>query len=72
MQVFKAPKSLLFFLLIGLISLLSSCSKEHDLVSEFVIAEKIQLQTVTEDTTIEMLPSIESKQIEKGTTNVGK
>jgi len=72
MQVFKAPKTNFLFFLIGIVSLLSSCSKEHDLVSEFVIAEKNQLREVTDDTTIELLPSIKSKQIEKHATNLGK
>jgi len=72
MQVFKAPKTNFLFFLIGMVSLLSSCSKEHDLVSEFVIAEKNQLRKVTDDTTVELLPSNESKQIVKGAPNLGK
>jgi len=72
MQVFKAPKTNFLFFLIGMVSLLSSCSKEHDLVSEFVIAEKNQLRKVTDDTTVELLPSNESKQIVKRSLNLGK
>ncbi len=74
MQVYKSPKTNFLFFLIVMVSFLTSCSKEHDLVSDFVVAERIQLQSVAEETNNALPPSAptESKQVEAHTTNLGK
>ena len=74
MHVYKAPKTNFLFLLLCIVSFLTSCSKEHDLVSDFVIAEKMQLQSVTVETNSKLQPSAstESKKVEERATNLGK
>jgi len=74
MHVYKAPKTNFLFLLLFIVSFLTSCSKEHDLVSDFVIAEKMQLQSVTVETNSKLQPSAstESKKVEERATNLGK
>lgn len=74
MHVYKAPKTNFLVLSLFIVSFLTSCSKEHDLVSDFVIGEKIQLQSVTVETNSELQPAVstESKQVEEHATNLGK
>lgn len=74
MQVFTTPKTILIVFLFLSSGILTSCSKEHDLVSDFVIVEKVEFQKITKETTSKLLlsNSIESKQVEENFTKFGK
>lgn len=74
MQGYNSPKTNFLFFLVMSITLLTSCTKEHDLVSDFVVAEKIQLQRVAEETNSAPQPSASTrlKQGEGRTTTLGK
>lgn len=74
MQVYKAPKKYFFFFSILFISVLSSCSKEHDLVSEFVTTEEMMLPNNTKETMGNLVPSFatESNQALERSVNLGK
>lgn len=73
MQVYKALKKYFFFFFILFISVLSSCSKEHDLVSEFVTAEEMMLLNNTKETMGNLVTSFatESNQALERSVNLG-
>lgn len=50
MQLNKSPKTFLTLLSIITLSLFSSCTKEHDLISEYLVAETQQAQKVATST----------------------